>query len=187
VSLSASLSEGPNDTQLRFVEALQCQFLKWPHPSLRTRVVVTWRQAARCSPLFQSAASRGPRVSVRCLAVNVGFCTHTTVKRRGWECFPSVRRFSSRHTYTLLVACRIKGAVIRNAKHGTISFGSSVTRRLSVYRKCTNSCTSNTGHVGSDLANEVAKVSCFYSVTTKMLHSVATSSLNVLTYLPTPF
>jgi hypothetical protein len=146
-----------------------------PHPSLRIRVVVTWRLAALRSPLFQSAASRGPQLLVLCLAVNVNFPTHTAVKRRRWECFPSVRRLSPRHTYTLLVACRIEGAVIGNTKHG-----SCVIRGLSLYCKCTN-----TGNVGSDMANEVAKVSCFYSVTTKILHSVAPSSLNLLTYLLT--
>jgi hypothetical protein len=31
----------------------------------------TWRLAALCSPLFQFAVSRGPRVKVQCIAVNI--------------------------------------------------------------------------------------------------------------------
>ena len=119
----------------------------------------------------------------------MSFSTDITVTRKGWKCLPSVRRLSSRHTYTLFVACRIESAVVRNSKHGMISFGSSVTQGLLAY--CTvhalTHCKNNTGHVGSGPANEVAKVSFFYSVSTKKLHSVAPSSLNLLTYLLTPF
>jgi hypothetical protein len=60
---------------------------------------VTREQAAQSKPLFQSAASRGPRHSVHFVAILIRDFSHHTLRRR-------CKYYSSAHKYMLFVGGR---------------------------------------------------------------------------------